>query len=404
MTAVDTTFAPQERAVHPAVSYKNTTRRIPTPERDRRRLAGVSATQGVVWELAVAAVAAAGRGWPLYVAGGAGAVAVLLTVLRFRGRWLYQWIGVWIRFRLRRHRHRTDEHSGPLRELAPDLTVVTAGGRRGSPIGVVHDDRSWLALLSIAADEDVLPNSTGDGVLALHTLADALAVDDIRLSAVQVIAHATPAPGLLAGNSPAAASYAQLNAGRVPATRATWIALRLTPEECPAAIDARGGGVTGTHRALRRCAARAVELLDIAGLRAHPLDQEQVRVVLAAAAGIRQSGVDHTRLVESWRTVSCDGLTHLTFWLHGWSARDSLAHLLELCAALPALFATVSLTVTPGRRLRTLVRVSAPARPAALAAGSALETLARRHGWRLTRLDGEHVLGLVGTVPLGGRP
>ena len=55
-----------------------------------------------------------------------------------------------------------------LRELTPELTVVTAGGRRGSPIGVLHDGESWLALLSIAADEDVLPNATSDGALALH--------------------------------------------------------------------------------------------------------------------------------------------------------------------------------------------------------------------------------------------
>lgn len=312
---------------------------------------------------------------------------------------------MWTRYRRRRGatvEHGTDEYLAPLRELRPELTVVTANGRRDRPIGILHDGESWLALLSVTLDEDVLPSPANVGVLSLRTLTEILVVDDIRLSAVQVVAHATPAPGLLSDNPAAAASYAQLNAGRVPATRTTWIALRLTPNTCPEAIAARGGGVTGTHRALRRCATRAVELLDIAGLRAHPLGQEEIRIVLAAAAGVRQSTTDTKRTTEAWCTVNCDGLVHVTFWLRDWSPRSSLAQLLELCAAIPALFATVSMTAAPENHLRTLVRVSAPARSTALAAGSALERLASRHGWRLTPLDGEHALGLLGTIPLGG--
>jgi type VII secretion protein EccE len=394
------------------MSPKRTTWPAPRLARSRHQVIGVFPAQIVAWQIvaALVAYAAVRRGWLLDAGAAVALLTLVLTVPRYRGRWLYRWLGVWWRYRLRRNGSPTggadddgDGHLAPLRELVPSLTAATAAGRHGDPIGVLHDGAGWVAVLAVRPVDEVLPAPTAGGLLPLATLAEVLMVDDIRLSSAQVVVHMVPAPGPMAHALPAiAGSYAELGAGAVPSTQVAWVALRLDPVTSRAAIDARGGGSTGAHRALRRCVARAVELLGIAGLPAHPLGQEQIRFVLALAAGTRPSTVDRRQVVESWHSVRFDNVTHRTYWLQEWPPNGSPARLLNLLGATPALFGTLSVVLAPDGRTRVLLRVSAPTAPATLVAGTALERLARRDGWRLVGLDGEHALGTLGTLPLGG--
>ena len=99
-------------------------------------------------------------------------------------------------------------------------------------------------------DQPLRPVSAGQ--LPLHLIRDALEVDGIRLASAQVVQHTQPAPAPhLPQQSVAARSYGPLQAqSGSPALRLTWVALKLDPELCPEAVQARGDGVPGAQRAL----------------------------------------------------------------------------------------------------------------------------------------------------------
>ncbi|HEX5495463.1 MAG TPA: type VII secretion protein EccE, partial [Mycobacteriales bacterium] len=389
----------------------------PGLDRGRGQLGRFGIGQVVGWQVAAASVLlglSAGGWWRWVGLGPAGAI-VLLTLIPVRGRWLHQWIAMRWRFWWRVPRPVTDPRADPrlvpLRELLPDLAVLAAEGRSGEQLGIVQDGRAWVALVAVNSDDDLLPGPEAPPRLPVRSLLDVLSVDDIRLAAVQVLLHTVPAPsGLLAGPIGSARSYQELSAGRVPAAQLVWVALRLDPVLCPDAVAARGGGPDGVHRALRRCVARTVEVLEAAGIRSRGLDAEEVRSALAASAGVapRRTSPDARHTGEQWGGWTCDGVVHNTYWLRRWPADPSrgMPELLAALVALPVLFTTLSLTLMPRDddrvRFQAMARISCVSADSARQAGSTLHRAMSAIGFRAVRMDGEQAPAAVATMPFGG--
>lgn len=390
----------------------------PVLDRGRRQLGRLSLGQVVALQAAAAfaLMGIVGESWKLPLGVGAAALVAVPTVLPTSDGWLYQWCLMRLRFWLRVPKPVVDPSADqrliPLRELLPELDVTTTEGRGGEEFGIVRDGQAWIALVGVTGDDVVLPAAGATTPrLPIRSLAEVLSVDDVRLAAVQVVLHTLPAPsGLLADRIGTSTSYQQLTSRQVPATQLAWIALRLDPALCPEAVTARGGGIDGVYRALRRCIARTVEVLDAAGVSARGLDGEEVRAALAASAGVSprraEPGTRHTG--EEWRRWTCDGVAHTTYWLRGWPADPAagMAALLERLPGLPTLFTTLSLTLLPRNddrvRFQGMVRVSCASADAIGKAGSALSGAASAAGFRATRLDGEQAPAAFATMPLGG--
>jgi type VII secretion protein EccE len=413
---------PRQTPPGPAGSPPNTgaqravQRAHPVAESVPGRVAGISVGQVIGLQVAVAAVlvTAVRKDWTLLPAGAFALVVVALTLVRRRGRWLYQNVAVRMRFRARRRVRPADLPVDPrlatLRELVPALEVSGVTLRSGERIGVAYDGLCWVGVVAVAPVEDVLPRPQRSSWLPVRSLAEALTVDDIALAGVQVLRYTAPAPaGVLPAQSPVAASYSQLNVRRTPASQHVWIALRLDPTLCPDAVQARGGGQEGGQRAIKRCVARVLELLDSTGVQGRALDEEALRSVLALSGGVRAvaSPPGIRRTDEAWTHWQGDGTLHVAWWVRSWPVRGAPMQVLsDAAATVPALAVNVSLTLHPmqteGARFRGFVRVSAVSPAAASVAAQAVERAAAGAGLGLYRLDGEQALGVIATLPLGG--
>ncbi|HSV66258.1 MAG TPA: type VII secretion protein EccE [Mycobacteriales bacterium] len=388
----------------------------PVPESRPGRLFGLSVGQVLAWQGVLAAVLAAAvrPGWTLVPAGLAAVSVLTLTLVRQRGRWLYESLAIRLRFQARR---RIQPPAGPvdprlaaLREVLPELDVSGIVLRSGERIGVAYDGRAWVGVVAVQDSEDVVPQPQQVGWLPVRELSEALVVDDIRLAAVQVLRYTVPAPaGMLPPQSPVAMSYQQLNLRRTPASQHLWVALRLDPALSPEAIEVRGGGTEGAQRAVKRCIARTLELLEAAGLRGRALDDESLRSVLALAGGVRAvpAPPGTRRTEETWTYWQGDGTVHITWWVKSWPDRGiPMQALQEAAVGVPSLSCSVSLTLHPvqteGSRFRGLVRLSATSPAAADIAAEAFRQATEAVGIVLYRLDGEQEPGLAGTLPLGG--
>jgi type VII secretion protein EccE len=339
-------------------------------------------------------------------------VVLALTLVRQRGRWLYQSLGIRMRFRARRRVRPADGPVDPrlatLRELVPELDVSGIALRSGERVGVAYDGVAWVGVVAVQPPDDVLPRPSGQWV-PIRDLARALTVDDIELASVQVVQHTAPAPaGVLPGQSAVATSYQRLNAGGTPAARHLYVAMRLDPARCPDAIEVRGGGLEGGQRAVKRCVARVLELLDSAGVPARALDEEGLRSALALTGSVRAvpAPPGTRRSDEAWTHWQGDGTSHVTWWIRSWPPRGiPMQVLADALATVPALALTASLALhteqTEGSRFRGFVRVSAQG-AAIDGAAAAVERAATNAGIGLFRLDGEHAVGVIATLPLGG--
>lgn len=392
----------------------------PVVDRGRGRFAaGVTIGQVVAWQVAAAAalVGLVREDWLRFVGFGVAAAVAVPALLPVGRRWCYQWFAVQMRFWWRVPSAQDDTSADPrllpLRELLPDLDVAATQGRFGEQFGIVQDGQAWVAVVEVQRADGLLPppRQSAPPRLPLRQISDVLAVDDVRLAAVQVVVHTVPAPsGLLPGRVNAASSYQQLTGGQVPASQVVWIALRLDPGRCPDAIAARGGGEAGIHRALRRCIARAVEVLESAGITARGLDADEVRSALSLSAGVapRQAPTGARHTGEEWRRWSCDGINHVTYWLGRWPPDPArgLSAVVDRLGAVPALFTTASLTFCERNldrvQFRGMIRVSGTSAEAVERASSGFESLASAAGFRPVRLDGEQAPAALATMPLGG--
>jgi type VII secretion protein EccE len=381
----------------------------------------------VAVELLLTAVAlAAGRSVTAVAAAGTVAALGLVLVLgRHAHRPLLDWVLVWLR---RRRRNRAgavrpgDPQLAALREVLPSLGVGGIALRDDQRLAVCFDGTGWSAVVALHREADILPDPATAPRVPMGVLAQVLRVDDIPLSGLQVLVHTVPAPDSRLTDAPIADSYWQLAGGAFPAVRETFLILRLDARGGREAIEARGGGSDGACRALKRCTSRLLELLEAASVPARPLAETPWQAALLEVAGLSAAttptGHDagaapaarapQGRLTrEQRRGLQAGELTHVTWWVRGFPESGApLDTLVNLTGQVPATAAQASFTLYPAPsgevRCRGLLRTAHRSPDLVEAAAVELQRRAAAAGVDLQRLDGEHGLGYLSTLPLGG--
>ncbi|WP_327708561.1 type VII secretion protein EccE [Streptomyces sp. NBC_00464] len=352
---------------------------------------------------------------------------VMLAVVRRRRRSLPALLHAVLALRARNRRSASTERAAgtepgiaPVVECEPALRTHSFGGRDRRPVGMIGDGTYLTAVLRIDAGGTALRADRSARPLPLALVRDALDVDGIRLESAQIVQHTQPAPAPhLPEDSVVARNYAPLQARTgSPAVRITWIALKLTPELCPEAVRARGGGFTGAQKCLVRAADQLAGRLTGAGLRATVLTEQELGAAIAtstcaspsATARAGLDGAPARRTRETARTWSCDDRPHTTYWVRRWpefgGGGAPMPQLVALLTSVPALATTFSLTLGHGDRQETAVtghiRVTGRDERELRSARHELERTARGVKTSLVRLDREQLPGVLATLPLGG--
>ncbi len=383
---------------------------------------------------ATAALVAAGIDRALLPLGGMLlAAALLVGLLRWRGRWVLDWLGVAARYRCRvreREAEPGDPGDGPgddaargrtaedrlalIRLVAGDVVVSTHRDHDGRSVGLLGQQGVWSAVLAPAdTDTPLVTGPDDDAALPLAELAAQLRDRGVVLDALTVLWHRPRGAGV-DDAAPAVTAYRELlgplTSGTGRGSRRGWLVMRLDPARCPTAVTGRGGGAVGAQRALLGATARIRRVLADHGVAVRPLDPDEV-LDAAVAPGMAGLGQAPTT-TERWDAVVTAGddaeAGHATFALRvpdAASGSDPLAGLWSVDAAAT----TVALTLEPVDDtpdgtigLRCAVRLTAPS-PSELAAAGADLAVAAGSG-ALRRLDGCHAAGLVATLPVPDRP
>lgn len=369
----------------------------------------------------------------VYVSIGIAVAALVLAFLRWRGRWFTQWIGLTARYSVRSHARVTKPPSpvtmeavaaqdeaavtGPddprvnlLRLAVPDLVVAHAVDHEQRPLGLAWHEGTWTAVLLVDPAPALVSQVGSTPSLPLGALAPCLEDRGVVLDAIQVIWHCYPGSVALPPSSPALASYLEV-LGPLPAAarRTTWVAVRLDPRRCPAAVRERGGGVVGAHRALIGALSRVRNALESRGVPTRPLDPDELLKAGISAAELTSVAGSNTRvsLRERWTGVTAAGIGHASYAITGWP-QGKLATSLNSLTGVRAMSATVAMSISPGSDegkvgLRGLVRVSARNPDELSDADDRLSAISDRLGITLTPLRGLQVAGLAATLPLGGQ-
>ncbi|AXK35408.1 type VII secretion protein EccE [Streptomyces armeniacus] len=386
--------------------------------------------QLVLIELALAAlvIGAAIDKLMLVPAGVVAAGLVLFALMRRHQRSIRDWLSTVLELRARRRQsalpltERVDASLAPAVECAPGLRTYAFVDRNRRTVGMIGDGSFLTAVVRIEAGDRALRPAFGARALPLALLHGALEVDGIRLESVQLVQHVQPAPAPhLPEQAVARRSYAPLQEQTgAPALRLTWVALKLDPELCREAVEARGGGLGGAQRALLRTADQLASRITGAGFRATLLNEEELVAAVATSACVnpiataRASQPDAPpvrRTAETPRAWRCDDRWHTTYGVGRWPelgrAATPLPRLVSLLTAVPALTTTFSLTLGRGVRRQSVavsghVRVTGRSDTELTAARRHLEQAARGAKVGLIRLDREQLPGVLATLPLGG--
>lgn len=393
-------------------------------------LGPVRLQQLVLVEIAAALMVAAWAtdvSWLLAPAGAVAALLLLLAVLRLGRRPLPEWYETTRALRQRRRDAKlpvpsgTDAMLAPVLECDPALRTYNFVSRDDRSIGMIGDGTFLTAVLFVQPADLPLRPGAAQRQLPLRLIQDALEVDGIRLASAQVVQHTQPAPAPhLPQQSLAARSYGPLQAqAGSPALRLTWVALKLDPELCPEAVQARGDGVPGTQRALLRVADQLASRLAGAGFKATILDENELVQALVTSSCLNpRANAQHAqdgrapqrRTVESVRNWRVDDRYHTTYWVSRWpqlgSGGVALPELVTRFTSLPVLATTFSMTLSKagnrGVSLTGHIRVTARGDSELGQVGRELERAASAAKVGLVRLDREQVPGALATLPLGG--
>ncbi|MCT9079462.1 type VII secretion protein EccE [Streptomyces fulvoviolaceus] len=413
-------------SVAPAAPAAASPRTLPRPG----GLGPVRLQQLILVELAAAVMVAAwaaDTSWLLAPAGAVAALLLLLAVLRRGRRPLPEWYETTRALRQRRRDAKlpvppgTDALLAPVVECDPALRTYNFVSRDDRSIGMIGDGSFLTAVLFVQPGDEPLRPASAGRQLPLRLVQDALEVDGIRLASAQVVQHTQPAPAPhLPQQALAARSYGPLQAqSGAPALRLTWVALKLDPELCPEAVQARGDGVPGTQRALLRVADQLASRLAGAGFKATILDENELVQALATSSCLNpranaqrnQDGrASQRRSVESVKTWRVDDRWHTTYWVSRWpqlgSGGVALPELVTRFTSLPVLATTFSMTLSKagnrGVSLTGHIRVTARGDSELGQLGRELERAAGAAKVGLVRLDREQVPGALATLPLGG--
>ncbi|GAA5615009.1 hypothetical protein Spla01_06213 [Streptomyces platensis] len=395
-------------------------------------IGGVRVQQLAIIELAAALVLV---GWSIHPAALTAAIVIAAVLVIFAlGRRrripLPEWITT-VRAMKRRGKESisalaatqgVDPAIAPVVECEPALRTyefTTESDQRA--IGFVGDGTFLTALVQVDARDEPLRPERGSHMLPLEVLHTALDIEDIHLESVQFVQYTQPAPAPhLPEQAVAARSYAPLQAqAQTPALQLTWIALKLDPELCSEAIDARGGGMEGAKRSLLRAADQLVSRLTAHGVRARVLAEREVVAAIgtavcvsprAANGAMGRDGRAARRTQETTRAMRCDDRWHSTYWIGRWPQLGQggapLAAITQLLTSTRAMASTFALTATHGSgrapAISGYVRLSTRSENELTSAQSELERRSGSVKVGLVRLDREQLPGLLATLPLGG--
>ncbi|MER5510327.1 type VII secretion protein EccE [Streptomyces sp. NPDC002766] len=393
-------------------------------------LGPVRLQQLILVELAAAVLLAAWAAdvsWLLVPAGVVAVLLLLLAVLRRARRPLPEWYETTRALRQRRRDAKlpvppgTEAMLAPVVECDPALRTYAFVSRDNRQIGMIGDGTFLTAVLFVQPADEPLRPAAAHRQLPLRLIQDALEVDGIRLASAQVVQHTQPAPAPhLPQQSLAARSYGPLQAQvGSPALRLTWVALKLDPELCPEAVQARGDGVPGAQKALLRVADQLTSRLAGAGFKATLLDETELVQALATSSCLNprasqqhaaQDGRSQRRTVEAVKTWRVDDRWHTTYWVSRWpqlgNGGVALPELVTRLTSLPVLATTFSMTLSKagnrGVSLAGHIRVTARGDDELGQVGRELERAASAAKVGLVRLDREQVPGALATLPLGG--
>jgi type VII secretion protein EccE len=356
------------------------------------------------------------------------AVALLIAILRWRGKWFTQWVGLTLRYSFRPHDRvvtppqpnvepsEDESVTGPddarvslLRLVVPDLVVAHGIDHERQQVGLAWHDGTWTAVLLVEPAPALITQAGGAPSLPLSALAPCLEDRGVVLDSIQVIWHCYPGSAALPSESPALSSYMEV-LGPLPAAarRTTWVAIRLDPRRCPAAVRERGGGVVGAHRALIGALSRVRNAMESQGVPTRPLDPDELLRAGISAAELTAVAGDGARanMREHWTSVTAGGIGHASYAITSWP-KGKITSSLNALTSVRALSATVAMSISPADDegqigLRGVVRLSARNPRELDAADDRLSTLANRVGVSLTPLRGLQIDGLAATLPMGG--
>jgi type VII secretion protein EccE len=156
------------------------------------------------------------------------ASAVLVSLTRWRGRWLTQWIGLTTRYLLRSHtrvarpvnpaaspgaEETGAKVTGPedarvslLRLAVPDLVVAHGTDHERRPVGLAWHEGTWTAVLLVEPPQALVQQVVGIPNLPLGALTPTLEDRGVVLDAIGVIWHCYPGSAALPPSSPALTS------------------------------------------------------------------------------------------------------------------------------------------------------------------------------------------------------
>lgn len=372
---------------------------LPLRPSRRRSVLGVRVGHFASWQIvAVAVVIALARHGPVaWASSGVALVGCCLTMLRWRHRWGYEWLAAALTY--------GNQGSGL---TPPSIQVCPARLPSGGEAGVAYDGSGFSVIVAIAAK----PSGPPVIELPVAALAGLLDPQDAMVSAVQLVVHAEPAA---AGTSVLATAYRNLGYGQVPRSQSVWLALRHDPAVSRYAVGSAGSARDVQVSLLRGLAGRSTRALDVLSgrsLAGQVLDVAAARDLLTKTLVAETPVSGETREAAaatgpSWAAWQGSGQRHVTYWLRRWPA-GGIGAVEQALSSVPARSVTTSVLVTAagaGRcGLTATVRVTTGTGADRHAVGRAVRAAAASCGARLTRLDGEHVRGVLATLPLGRPP
>ncbi|WP_176968866.1 type VII secretion protein EccE [Amycolatopsis xylanica] len=366
-----------------------------------------------------------------YVSIGIVAVALVIGFLRFGGGWFTQRVGLTARYTFRSHdRVATplppsslesiaaedatvtgpdDARVNLLRLTVPDLVVAHSVDHERQQVGLAWNDGTWTAVLLVEPAPALITQAGGAPSLPLAALAPCLEDRGVVLDSIQTIWHCYPGSAALPSDSPALSSYMEV-LGPLPAAarRTTWVAIRLDPRRCAAAVRERGGGTVGAHRALIGALSRVRNALESQGVPTRPLDPDELlRASISAAELTAVAGSPQkVSMNESWTGLTAAGIGHASYAISNWP-RGKITSSLNALTSVRALSATVAMSISPASDegkvgLRGVVRLSARNPRELDEADQRLRGISDRLGVSLTPLRGLQIAGFNATLPIGG--
>ncbi len=377
------------------------------------RLLGVRAGQVVTTQVAAVLLLAGAVGGTVTLAAAAFLSVVLLALawLRLHGRWAFEWLRIAMAFA---GRPRAGAAGSDLLQFVAPGAGLRPAELAGDPAAVIVDAHGLTAVLELGDPAGLLAEE-------LYALPSPLALlpaagGEHPPCRIQLLLTGVPAPAVRTGNGTPANSYRQLTEGRLLGHSRALLTVRVLHAEGWSGDDllrSLSGLVRKTHRRLGDVPVR-------------PLGEAAALRVLAELA--HDDGVGPPR--ESWAGLQIGGLAQATFRLDRWPDPrvETSRRLTGRILTLPSAATTVAVSAGP-RRAGGRATTDGAGRPGAdpraetpasdvpvdltvrLAAsdaadlGTAAQALRRLLGAERAharRLDGEHVDGLVATLPLGG--